>query len=406
MRSVIALVVCFVLAACGSGPGTGPVASAASTPAGPAPTANAALFADLTAAGLPADDAMFLASTSVEVTSSGPGKATIVEHLLSGDTTEITVTITAATSGTPGLVTSSSTTTADRIEVHLEYLVSAEGISDEVRKSLEGVAAASRLIAAAGDSAPIVTAEVSIYNVVVSWVTSKASSTLRDMSIAALLETVAPGKVGILMKLIKAGFTVDKGLLLGEALDGQLAELEQLLECALHPTNPLTIKLYAQDPAAKDRIVKQIQDARNELVANTIVMQLGVLNSFAAGFGPKWLGYAIGPGTAWSKATLEDLNRQLLAEVRKAVTKCECVGGMSSGNGGTSGGSGGAAGGEGGEGTTSGGSNSGGSGGGSGASAGKTCVFPFKIVGEVTHTIALNGALVFTSHATGVDVGA
>lgn len=384
MRSVFALALCFVVVACGGG--GSPLSSAATVPAAPLQTPNASLLADLTASGLAPDDAAFLASTSVEATSAGPGKATIIEHLPSRDTTEFTVAIAPAAGGTPGLVSATSSTTADRIEVHLEYLVSTEGMSDDVRKSLEGIAAAGRQVAAIGDPPAALTAEVSIYQVLVAWATSKAESTLRDTSIQAILEKAAPGKGGLLMKLVKAGFTIDKGFKLGDKLDEQLAELDKLAECAMNPTNPLTIKQYAQDPGAKARILQQIQDARNELIANTIVMQLGALNGFAAGFGPKWLGYAIGPGTAWSKATLEDLNKQRLDEIRRAVTKCECEGGLSSGGGGSSGG----------------GTGGGSSGGGSGTAGGQTCEFPFKLVGWVKHTIMWNGIGVFSSSATGV----
>lgn len=391
MRSVVAFVICLLLVACGGG--ATPLASSTSAPAGPGATPNPALLADLTASGVAADDAAFLASTSVEGASSGPGKAKIVEHLLSGDTTEFTVSIAAATGGTPGLVSATSSTTADRIEVHLEYLVSAEGMSDDVRQSLEGITAAARRVAALGDPGPVLTADVSVYQVLVDWATSKAESTARDSSIKAILESVTPGKAGLLMKLIKAGFTVEKGTKLSDKLDAQLAELDRLAECAMNPTNPLTKKQYAEDPGARDRILEQIQNARNELIANTIVMQLGVLNGYAASFGPKWLGFAIGPGTAWSKATLEDLNQQRLEEIKRAVTKCECQGGLSTGGGQSAGG---------GPGATDGGISGGSSGGGSGTAAGETCEFPFTIIGEVTHTITLNGVLVFTSRATGV----
>lgn len=387
MRATAAGFICLLLAACG-GAG-GPPASPTSGPAGPASTPSAALLAELTGSALEPDDLAFLAATTFEGTSSEPGKATIVEHLASGDTVEYTVRIAPATGGSPGLVSATSSTTADRIEVHLEYLVSADGMSAEVRQSLEGIAFAPRLMAAVGHAGPDLTAEVSVFQVGVDWSLSKAESTLRDTAIRAVLEAVAPGKGGELMALVKAGFTAQKGIKLNDKLTAQLAELDKLAECAMNPTNPLTKKQYAEDPGARDRILKQIQDARNELVANTIVMQLGVLNGFAAGFVlPKWVGYVTGPAMAWSKATLEDLNVQRIAEIKRAVTKCECEGGLSAGGGG-----GGSSGGDGGGGS---------SGGGSGSGAADTCEFPFTLTGEVDHTITVEGVVVMTSHATQV----
>lgn len=327
-----AVIVAVSVVACGGG--SGPLASPtpgaqgsspASTPGAASPAASdAGILASLAGFDLAPDDLAFLAATTFDVTSDAPGSATIVEHLASGDTTTVSVAIAAATGGTPGLVSATSTTTNDRIEVQLQYLVSAEGMSDEVRQSLDGIASAGMAVAnlAAGQ---ILTADVSIFQVTVNWATSKVSSTLRDTSIKAFLDKAVPGKAGDLMRLVKAGFAAEKGAALGDALDAQLAELEKLEECAKNPTNPLTIKQYEQEPGTRDRILKEIQAARDELIANTIVLQLGVLNAFAAGFGPKWLGYAIGPGTAWSKETLEQVNRERLGEIERGVTKCECV---------------------------------------------------------------------------------
>lgn len=332
--SVVAAIALAVIVG-GCGGGAGPLASAAVVPPGSAgssaatpPSAStsggtAALIAELSAAGLGADDLAFLAATTFEASTTEPGTATVVEHLASGDTTTFTVSIAPATSGSPGLVSATSSTAVDRIEVHLEYLVGADGMPDDVRQSLEAIALVGGLMANR-NAGPNLTAEVSVYQVTVDWGISKVNSTLRDTSIKAFLEKVAPGKAGALMRLVKAGFTAEKGAALGDKLDAQLAELQALEECARNPTNPLTIKQYKEEPGARDRVIEQINEARNELIANTVVMQLGVLNSFAAGFGPKWLGYAIGPGTAWSKTTLEELNRQRIDEIKRAVPKCEC----------------------------------------------------------------------------------
>lgn len=324
----IVLVLMIVVTACGGG--AGPAGSATAAPSGwpsapaSAETPQADLLAALSSAGLAADDLAFLAATTFDVTSSGPGSATVVEHLLSSDTATFTVSIAPATGGTPGLVSATSSTTDDRIEVHLQYLVSADGMPDDVRQSLEGVASAGLAVANIAGG-PILTAEVSVFGVTVDWAISKGQSTVRDTAIKNIVEGALPGKAGIIMRLIKAGLTADKAALIGTKLGDQLAELDRLLECAKNPTNPLTIKAYQEDPGARDRVIEQIQETRNDIIANTIALELGVVNGFVAGFGPKWLGYAIGPGTAWSKATLEDLIQERIDEIKRAVPKCECV---------------------------------------------------------------------------------
>lgn len=324
--AVAAVIVAVTLGACGGG--TGPTAILTTTPPASASasalTPDAALLASLAGLGLAADDLAFLASTTFDVTSTTPGTANVVEHFVSGDMASFTVSIAPSTGGSAGLVSATSSTVGDRIEIHLEYLLGTAGMSEEVRQSLEGIASTGRLTADLRP-VPLLTAEVSVFGVTVDWAISKAKNTARDDAIKAILEKAAPGKGGMLMRLVKAGFTAEKGAAMGDKLDAQLAELDKLTECAKNPTNPLTVKQYEQEPGARDRILDQIQEARNELIANTIVMQLGVLNGYVAGFGPKWLGYAIGPGTAWSKETLEALNEQRLDEIRKAVTKCDCA---------------------------------------------------------------------------------
>ena len=318
-----------LIAGCSGAPqGTAPAASAVPgntvTPTVPLSSPASTLLETLSPFDLAPDDLAFLAATTFEAPAAAAGTATVVGHLASGDTVTVTVSIAPADGGSPGLVTATSSTTPDRIEVHLEYLVAADGMSDEVRESLVGIVAAARAVANA-NARPILTAEVSVYKVGVDWTISKVSSTLRDTSIRAFLEKAAPGKAGDLMRLVKAAFAAEKGAALSAQLDAKLAELEKLEECARNPTNPLTIKHYDEEPGARDRILEQIDSVRNDLIANTVVMQLGVLNSFMAGFGPKWLGYAIGPGTSWSKATLEELNKERIDEVRRAVPKCECA---------------------------------------------------------------------------------
>jgi uncharacterized membrane protein YgcG len=344
------------------------------------------LFASLRVAGLPEEEATLLAATKVDVTTPDARSARVVQHLASGDTVEFTVAI-EESNDAPGIRSMASTSTGTQIDVHLEYVVSANGMPEDVLRQLSAVARPRQVAWAGG---PLLTGAASAFNVVVDWSLKKVESTLRDKSIQAVLEAAVPGQAGTLMKLIKAGFTVEKGVKIGAELDALLDKLDALADCAANPTNPLTQQEYARDPSAKQRLLDQIGEARREVIANYVVQQLGVLNGFAAGFGPKWLGYAIGPGTAWSAATLKELSNERLGEIERAVPKCDCATGGSSGGGTSGGGTGG--------GSTGGGT----SGGGSSGAGGDVCEFPFILMGEVTHTIIHDGEIVFTSHATQV----
>ena len=383
MRALLPVAVAMLVAACGgSVPSTGQP-NASSVPGGPAPSVDANARDTLVAQGLPLEDATFLAATTYAVSSVDGKTEHVVEHLASGDTIEFTVKVAASSSDGPRAVTATSTTTDTETDVYLTYSVEADNLPSDVRDAL--TAAAARQVVAAGEPPLALTADISFFEVTIDWALKKVESTLRDKGIKAVLSSLTPGNAGPIMGLIKAGFTIEKSAKIGAEVDELLAKLAELEDCAKDPTNPLTIKQYQQDPGAKQRVLDQIEAARFELVANTIVMELGVLNGFLAGMGPTWLGYVIGPGTAWSKATLEQLNKDRLAEIERAVPKCDCP--YLSSGGATTGG-------------TSGGGTSGGTSG--GGTSGGVCKFPFTWNGTASYEITRNGVVVFSVHATQV----
>ena len=319
MSRILIVAAALLLAACG---GAGPTATDAPTVTQPpsassAPPVNQDLLAQLTAQGLPIDDATFLAATTVEAAEQDKRTALVVEHLASGDTVEFTVHVEPAAADEPGTVTATSTTSETGISVHLEYVVAADDLPADIRKAL--TAGARPAVAALGGVATQLVASSSFFEVTVDWIVKKVESTVRDDAIKGVLQNVAPKQVGTIMKIIKAGFTVEKGVKVFDELDTLLEALGRLQGCAENPTNPLTRKQYEQDPGSKERILEQVASARREIIAYSIAIQFGVLDGFAAGSGPKWLGYVIGPGLAWSKATLEQLSKERLDEIKRAV---------------------------------------------------------------------------------------
>jgi hypothetical protein len=382
-----------IVLACGGTvtPGSSVGATGAS---GPAPTVDAARRDTLVAGGLPLEDATFLAATTYEVTGVDDRTARVVEQLASGDTIEFTVNVAPAQSGAAGDATFTSMTTDTEISVFMRHVVDVTTLPDDVRQAL--TAAAPREIAAIGWT-PLLLAGESLIEVTINWILKKADSTIRDAGIEAVLKNIVPGQAGSLLKLIKAAFSVEKGIKITAELDALLTALDELEACAKEPTNPLTQQLYQSDPNAKQRLLDQIDEARSEIIANTVVNQLGVLNGFVAGYMPpnlKWMGYIMGPALAWSKETLDKINNDRLGEIQRAVPKCDCAVGLSSGGTGGGGSTGGGSTG-GGEGGTSGGGTSGGG-------SGETCQFPYTWAGTVDYEIRGSSGFVFTLHATDV----
>jgi hypothetical protein len=110
---------------------------------------------------------------------------------------------------------------------------------------------------------------------------------------------------------------------LSSEFDALMAELDRLEKCAKNP-DPLTKKAYKENPGERDRILKEIAAVRTEIKANTAVAFIGKLNATGSGLvkGVPWLGYVVGPGTAWSLETLKEVSQAAMNEIRKRVT-CE-----------------------------------------------------------------------------------
>jgi hypothetical protein len=142
-----------VVAACGGGASTpsdaAPAAGSATAPSvdGVSPsddggtpsssgTPSAALVARLEAAGVTAEDAQVLALTRVEATETGPRSAHVTQVLATGDTIDYDITVEPDIVADPGVATYTTEVTADRIEVHLDYWIPADGMPDGVRDSL------------------------------------------------------------------------------------------------------------------------------------------------------------------------------------------------------------------------------------------------------------------------------
>jgi hypothetical protein len=270
-----------------------------------------------------ATDAAFLSYTSLKYETKARNSFRGVETLPTGDEFAFVVTVSQVEAAAPGLVGATSETTVDTIRGRLEYVISTESVPDDVRQELEALAYLGRLIAAA-EWRPLwgPVAEVNFLRVTVDWAMDKVTGEARNAAMTRIIDRIGPGSGKGVMSVLKNLEDIKSGLDLGDELEGLLRELDALEECAKNPTNPLTRQAHQANPAERQRVLDEIAAARVDVIANTVVMQVSVLNKVIARYGPKWLGYAIGPGSAWAKKTLQELNRERIDEVSRGIPKC------------------------------------------------------------------------------------
>lgn len=103
--------------------------------------------------------------------------------------------------------------------------------------------------------------------------------------------------------------------------------LAALRRCAENPTNPLTRKMYSEDPGARQRILDEISAVEAEITMDTVVRFVAALNSQGADLaGVKWLGFVVGPLTSWADSRIASLGEQRVADLERSITSCETTG--------------------------------------------------------------------------------
>jgi len=104
-------------------------------------------------------------------------------------------------------------------------------------------------------------------------------------------------------------------------------KLDELRRCAQNPTNPLTIKMYQENPAAKQEILDKLEFAQIDLKSSAAAKFLGTMANVGAGLAGEVPGLGIIAGAAnnWSQETLNEVSDRLVADVGKIVTPCKDV---------------------------------------------------------------------------------
>ena len=124
---------------------------------------------------------------------------------------------------------------------------------------------------------------------------------------------------------LKTALVVKDVLDMGAALDKLLTEIDRLEKCAKDPVNPLTQKAYKDKPGEKQRILDLIAGVRAELKGNAVAGVIGTINQAGAGLikSAPWLGYIVGPGTAWALDNFQQVAQDRMNELRKGISSCE-----------------------------------------------------------------------------------
>jgi hypothetical protein len=116
---------------------------------------------------------------------------------------------------------------------------------------------------------------------------------------------------------------VAEALVTSKEYTAWISQLNELQDCAEHPTNPVTINGYSQDPGQEQRILDAIANARSELNSLTAARFVNIAVSLGTELVGK-LGLDVAAVLAghYSEDTLKQLSEDLIKSIEKLVTPC------------------------------------------------------------------------------------
>ncbi len=118
-----------------------------------------------------------------------------------------------------------------------------------------------------------------------------------------------------------AGEKINDALDVNDAVTAALAELSALEQCVKHPTSKVTRDRFKASPAEQQRQLKQIADARNEILNHAAVIFTGAILEVGSG-GLGWVQKIAGPAVTWVRDSLSTLIDKEMAMARAGVTPC------------------------------------------------------------------------------------
>ncbi len=147
------------------------------------------------------------------------------------------------------------------------------------------------------------------------WLTETASDEVRDKLLEKMLGTKAGGRVGAAINVANAGKELHE---LSEKARKRLRDLDELRKCI--ESNPSGAQWVA---GQKEKILKQLDAARAEIIADDTVRGVNTVTGVVAGALTPIVGFLTGPALAQSQDELEQLVKQRMNEIRRSAPECD-----------------------------------------------------------------------------------
>jgi len=124
-------------------------------------------------------------------------------------------------------------------------------------------------------------------------------------------------QAGTSWEAYKAGKKIWDALDANASVADALQSINAARDCAVNPTNPLTRQQYQDNPAARDALVKQIDEIHDEVTQDAAVLFVELFTDAGAGLvkAAPWLGFITSPATNYMK---ENLGSSISGRVRAA----------------------------------------------------------------------------------------
>lgn len=285
----------------------------------------------LIAQGLNAPEALFAAMTTTTVERLDAHVYRVTQTFPTANTAAYTVTVIPDQVGDPDVVELTSSQSAEGFAFTLRYFIPYDAMPDELQQPLRSgsIGAATVILAVAGglrsEGRRVAAAAKDGATVVVEALVKQFTNAGTKSFLSFLEGKLGPTyELNNLVKSLKTLMSVKDSIAMEAEFSELDSQLDKLQDCVENPTNPVTKNAYRDDPGLRQRLLDQVAATRSEVKANTAVMFLGLLNSVGAGLTKvPWLGWVMGPGTAWSKATLQDMNARLIKDLKKNIVSCD-----------------------------------------------------------------------------------
>jgi hypothetical protein len=143
-------------------------------------------------------------------------------------------------------------------------------------------------------------------------------------------------QAGTSWEAYKAGKKVWDALDANASVADALQSINAARDCAVNPTNPLTRQQYQDNPAARDALVKQIDEIHDEVTQDAAVLFVELFTDAGAGLvkAAPWLGFITSPATNYMKETLGSSISGRVRAAQQLVPPCRTISYRVTGGGG------------------------------------------------------------------------